>query len=133
MCSTIWAHTLGGIKILKAQQEGFLYMDVLASLFVMSLLCSTLFVLMMSSIQQYGKMMEEDRTLQAMILYMEEGKSNWANGTNSESDEPPSVGTTSFQRIVEEHRDGIQVLTVIAYRHGEEIHRFTTYLLESSQ
>lgn len=34
----------------------------------MSLLCSTLFVLMMSSIQQYGKMMEEDRILQAMIL-----------------------------------------------------------------
>lgn len=118
---------------MKAQQEGFLYMDVLASLFVMSLLCSTLFVLMMSSIQQYRKMMEEDKTLQAMILYMEEGKSNWANGTNSESDEPPSVGTTSFQRIVEEHRDGIQVLTVIAYRHGEEIHRFTTYLLEPSQ
>ena len=64
---------------MKAQQEGFLYMDVLASLFVMSLLCSTLFVLMMSSIQQYRKMMEEDRTLQAMILYMEEGKASWAD------------------------------------------------------
>lgn len=118
---------------MKAQQEGFLYMDVLASLLVMSLLCSTLFVLMMSSIQQYGKIMEEDRTLQAMILYMEEGKASWAYRKTLESDEPPSVGTTSFQRIVEEHRDGIQVLTVIAYRHGEEIHRFTTYLLEPSQ
>ncbi len=118
---------------MKAQQEGFLYMDVLASLFVMSLLCSTLFVLMMSSIQQYGKMMEEDRALQAMILYMEEGKASWADRKTLESDEPPSVGTTSFQRIVEEHRDGIQVLTVIAYRHGEEIHRFTTYLLEPTQ
>ena len=118
---------------MKVQQEGFLYMDVLASLFVMSLLCSTLFVLMMSSIQQYGKMMEEDRTLQAMILYMEEGKASWASGTSSESDEPPSVGMTTFQRMVEENQDGMQVLTVIAYRHGEEIHRFTTYLLERSQ
>ena len=99
----------------------------------MSLLCSTLFVLMMSSIQQYGKMMEEDRTLQAMILYMEEGTANWANGTSSESYEPPNVGVTSFQRIVETNQDGVQVLTVIAYRHGEEIHRFTTYLLEPSQ
>jgi hypothetical protein len=118
---------------LKAQQEGFLYMDVLASLFVMSLLCSTLFVLMISSIQQYGKLMEEDKTLQAMILYMEEGKANWANGTSSESDEPASVGMTNFQRIVEANQDGVQVLSVIAYRHGEEIHRFTTYLLEPSQ
>ncbi len=118
---------------MKAQQEGFLYMDVLASLFVMSLLCSTLFVLMMSSIQQYGKMMEEDRTLQAMILYMEEGKASWANGTSSESDEPPRVGITRFQRIVEVNQDGVQVLTVIAYRHGGEIHRFTTYLLPPSQ
>lgn len=108
-------------------------MDVLASLLVMSLLCSTLFVLMMSSIQQYGKIMEEDRTLQAMILYMEEGKASWAKGTSFESDEPPSVGMTNFQRIVEANQEGIQVLTVIAYRHGEEIHRFTTYLLESSQ
>ena len=118
---------------MKVQQEGFLYMDVLASLFVMSLLCSTLFVFMMSSIQQYGKMMEEDRTLQVMILYMEEGKASWANGTSSESDEPPSVGMTNFQRIVEANQDGVQVLSVIAYRHGEEIHRFTTYLLEPSQ
>ena len=118
---------------MKVQQEGFLYMDVLASLFVMSLLCSTLFVLMMSSIQQYGKMMEEDRTLQARILYMEEGKASWASGTSSESDEPPSVGMTTFQRMVKENQDGMQVLTVIAYRHGEEIHRFTTYLLERSQ
>ncbi len=108
-------------------------MDVLASLFVMSLLCSTLFVLMMSSIQQYGKMMEEDRTLQAMILYMEEGKASWANGASSNSDEPPSVGATSFQRQVEIEQDGVQVLTVIAYRHGEEIHRFTTYLLPPGQ
>ncbi len=108
-------------------------MDVLASLFVMSLLCSTLFVLMMSSIQQYGKMMEEDRTLQAMILYMEEGKASWANGTSPDSDEPPSVGMTSFQRIIEMNQEGIQVLTVIAYRHGEEIHRFTTYLLPPRQ
>lgn len=108
-------------------------MDVLASLFVMSLLCSTLFVLMMSSIQQYGKMMEEDKTLQAMILYMEEGKAIWANGTSPESDEPPSVGTTSFQRMVETNLDGVEVLTVIAYRHGEEIHRFTTYLLPPNQ
>ena len=118
---------------MKAQQEGFLYMDVLASLFVMSLLCSTLFVLMMSSIQQYRKLMEEDKTLQAMILYMEEGKANWANGASSESDELPSVGATSFQRVMEANQDGIQVLTVIAYRHGDEIHRFTTYLLEPSQ
>ena len=118
---------------MKAQQEGFLYMDVLASMFVMSLLCSTLFVLMMSSIQQYGKMMEEDRTLQAMILYMEEGKAIWASGTSSESDEPPDVGMTSFQRRVEVSPEGVHVLTVIAYRHGEEIHRFTTYLLERSQ
>lgn len=108
-------------------------MDVLASLFVMSLLCSTLFVLMMSSIQQYRKMMEEDKTLQAMILYMEDGKASWANGNNPESYEPPSVGTTSFQRIVEENQEGVQVLTVIAYRQGEEIHRFTTYLLPRSQ
>lgn len=108
-------------------------MDVLASLFVMSLLCSTLFVLMMSSIQQYGKIMEEDRTLQAMILYMEEGKANWADRKTLESDEPLSVGMTNFQRIVEANQDGVQVLSVIAYRHGEEIHRFTTYLLESSQ
>ena len=68
---------------MKLKEEGFLYMDVLASLFVMSLLCSTLFVLMMSSIQQYGKMMEEDRILQAMILYMEEGKASWAHGHKS--------------------------------------------------
>ena len=118
---------------MKVQQEGFLYMDVLASLFVMSLLCATLFVLMMSSIQQYGKMMEEDKTLQAMILYMEKGKASWANGTSSESDEPPNVGLTSFQRRVEVSPEGVHVLTVIAYRHGEEIHRFTTYLLEPSQ
>lgn len=88
---------------------------------------------MMSSIQQYGKMMEEDKTLQAMIWYMEEGKAIWANGTSPESDEPPSVGTTSFQRMVETNLDGVKVLTVIAYRHGEEIHRFTTYLLPPNQ
>ena len=76
-------------------------MDVLASLFVMSLLCSTLFVLMMSSIQQYEKMMEEDRILQAMILYMEEGKASWAHGQIPESGEPPTVGTTTFQRKTE--------------------------------
>ena len=108
-------------------------MDVLASLFVMSLLCSTLFVLMMSSIQQYAKMMEEDKTLQAMILYMEEGKAGWAHGEILESDELPSVGTTSFRRIVKANQDGVQVLTVIAHRHGEEVHRFTTYLLPPSQ
>lgn len=108
-------------------------MDVLASLFMMSLLCSTLFVLMMSSIQQYGKMMEEDRTLQAMILYMEEGKASWANETSSDSDELPNVGMTSFQRRIEVSPEGVYVLTVIAYRHGEEIHRFRTYLLERRQ
>lgn len=124
---------MGGVKILKAQQAGFLYMDVLASLFVMSLLCSTLFVLMMSSIQQYGKMMEEDRTLQAMILYMEEGKATWANESSLDSDELPNVGMTSFKRVVETNQEGVHTLTVIAYRHGEEIHRFTTYLLERRQ
>ena len=71
-------------------------MDVLASLFVMSLLCSTLFVLMMSSIQQYEKMMEEDRILQAMILYMEEGKASWAHGQIPESGEPPNCGNNYF-------------------------------------
>ena len=108
-------------------------MDILASLFVMSLLCSTLFVLMMSSIQQYGKMMEEDRILQAMILYMEEGKASWAHGQIPESGEPPTVGTTTFQRKTEINQEGVRILMVIAYRHGEEIHRFTTYLLPSSQ
>ena len=118
---------------MKAQQEGFLYMDVLASLFVMSLLCSTLFVLMMSSIQQYGKLMEEDKTLQAMILYMEEGIATCANESSLDSNELPNVGMTSFKRVVEANQEGVHILTVIAYRHGEEIHRFTTYLLEPSQ
>ena len=115
---------------MKAQQEGFLYMDVLASLFVMSLLCSTLFVLMMSSIQQYKKMMDEDRTLQAMILYMEEGKATYAATGHVESEIPPSVGDIHFQRIVDTKLGEIPVLTVIAYRNGEEKHRFRTYLMK---
>ena len=108
-------------------------MDVLASLFVMSLLCSTLLVIMMSIIQQFGIMMEEDRIFQAMILYMDDGKGIWEHGQIPESGEPPIVGTTNFQRKTEINQEGVHVLTVIAYRHGEEIHRFTTYLLPSSQ
>ena len=106
---------MGGNEILKQQGEsGFLYMDVLASLFVMSLLCSTLCVLMMSSIQQYRYMMEEDKTLQAMILYMEEGKATWMSEGTVDTDDPPAVGQTSFQRRVERNKEGCYVLTVSA-------------------
>jgi len=77
--------------------------------------------------------LEEDRILQAMILYMEEGKASWAHGQIPESGEPPTVGTTTFQRKTEINQEGVRILMVIAYRHGEEIHRFTTYLLPSSQ
>ena len=68
-----------------------------------------------------------------MILYMEEGKASWAYGQIPESGEPLTVGTTNFQRKTEINQEGVRVLTVIAYRHGEEIHRLTTYLLPSSQ
>ena len=75
-------------------------------------------------------MMEEDRTLQTMILYMEEGKASWANTGYVESEILPSVGDIHFQRIVDTKQGEIPVLTVIAYRNGEEIHRFKTYLMK---
>ena len=76
---------MGGIKVLKAtSSSGFLYMDVLVSLFVMSVFCSLLGMLMMHSIQEYSHIMEEDQTLQAMTLYMEEGKAAWVNNSSIE-------------------------------------------------
>ena len=121
---------MGGIKILKATfRSGFLYMDVLVSLFVMSVFCSVLGMLMMNSIQEYSHIMEEDRTLQAMTLYMEEGKAAWVNNSAIEEN-PPSVGMYTFQRTIEKGNNGLYILSVVAYRHEKEAHRFTTYLLE---
>ena len=52
---------MGGIKVLKGRSSsGFLYMDVLVSLFVMSVFCSVLGMLMIHSIQEYSHIMEED-------------------------------------------------------------------------
>lgn len=120
---------MGGIKVLKAtSSSGFLYMDVLVSLFVMSVFCSLLGMLMMHSIQEYSHIMEEDRTLQAMTLYMEEGKAAWVNNSSIE-ESPPPVGTYTFQRTIEEGSNGLHILSVVAYRHEKEVHRFTTYLL----
>ena len=116
---------------MKVQGEsGFLYLDVLASLLVMTLFCSLLYVMIMSSIKQYGTMLQEDQTLQAMILYMEEGKADWMHHRALGDEVLPDVGETSFHRDITKREDGLYELQVIAYRHGEEVHRFRTYLLD---
>ncbi len=116
---------------MKVQEEsGFLYLDVLASLLVMTLFCSLLYVMIMSSVKQYGTMLQEDKTLQAMVLYMEEGKADWMRYRALGDEELPDVGDTSFQREITKRKDGLYELQVIAYRHGEEVHRFRTYLIE---
>ena len=114
---------------MKVQREsGFRYLDVLASLLVMTLFCSLLYVMIMSSVKQYGTMLQEDQTLQAMILYMEEGKADWMHHRSLGEENLPDVGDTSFHREIVE--DGLYVLQVVAYRHGKEVHRFRTYLLD---
>ena len=116
---------------MKVQEEsGFLYLDVLASLLVMTLFCSLLYVMIMSSVKQYSTMLQEDQTLQAMILYMEEGKADGMHHKALGDEVLPDVGETSFHRDITRREDGLYELQVIAYRHGEEVHRFRTYLLE---
>ena len=116
---------------MKVQGEsGFLYLDVLASLLVMTLFCSLLYVMIMSSVKQYATMLQEDQTLQTMILYMEEGKADWMYHRALGNEVLPDVGDTSFHREITRREDGLYELQVIAYRHGEEVQRFRTYLLE---
>ena len=115
---------------MKVQGEsGFLYLDVLASLLVMTLFCSLLYVMITSSVKQYGTMLREEQTLQTMILYMEEGKADWMHHKAFEDEVLPDVGDTSFHREITRREDGLYELQVIAYRHGEEVHRIRTYLL----
>ena len=84
----------------------------------------------MSSVKQYGTMLQEDQTLQAMVLYMEEGKADWMRHRTLSDEELPDMGETSFHREITRREDGLYELQVIAYRHGEEVHRFRTYLIE---